>query len=433
MKREEKERLFESSIQNTNLLMKNSNDYDANMYDLKYNMDNSKSNVLNDKTSNNNNNILSNTDYNDKNTNVNKDNEVRGNSNTNKTKNYKYYFNKRKDNSNNTADSNKTKSSNEDDYDKNIDNENNKNTNNSNFQAMSSYTTKQPPNTAKNKSQTPISLNPLIPKSSTIIKPKQQDLSKKQPYVPILMLKDSTLQMNYDYSFKIIILGDSGVGKSSFAYRAIHDKPLTYSELTMGFEYFNMLLEVKNRPIKLQIWDTCGQEIYHSLVSTFFRDTDMAILVYSIENKKSFNSLTRWIKDLNDKSRDAYLFLLGNKSDLNDSREVFDDEVDKLMSEFNFSGCTISSAKDGKNCREVFYMISEYLLSEVEKIEKGVFNEISNTNGKINSFKKRHASVSVKSRYESDASSEVYNYDDQGNRIKIREKGSCNKCLVCNC
>jgi small GTP-binding protein len=88
---------------------------------------------------------------------------------------------------------------------------------------------------------------------------------------------------NYDLSFKIIVIGDSGVGKSCLTMRATKNLFDTNYNATVGFEFFTFNVRINNQVIKLQVWDTCGQEIYRSLITNFYRNSSLAIMVYSID------------------------------------------------------------------------------------------------------------------------------------------------------
>ena len=109
------------------------------------------------------------------------------------------------------------------------------------------------------------------------------------------------------------------MGKSCLSTQATKHKFENEHLATIGFEYFTFNIKIKNTVIKLQIWDTCGQEFYKSLVSSFYRNTSLAIIVYAIDDQKSFDDLDLWIKDLKmNSSPDIKIFLIGNKSDLNE-------------------------------------------------------------------------------------------------------------------
>jgi Ras-related protein Rab-11A len=99
--------------------------------------------------------------------------------------------------------------------------------------------------------------------------------------------------------------------------KGIKDIFMKESISTVGFEFLTFTIKLNDKIIRLQIWDTCGQEIYKSLVSSFYRNTSLAILVYSIDNRNSFNDIDIWLKELKTHSNpDVKLFLIGNKSDL---------------------------------------------------------------------------------------------------------------------
>lgn len=122
---------------------------------------------------------------------------------------------------------------------------------------------------------------------------------------------------NHDLSFKIIVIGDSGVGKSSLTTKATKDYFENYYSPTVGFEFYTFNVRINDKNIRLQIWDTCGQEVYRSLINGFYRSASLAILVYSIDNNKSFNSLESWLNEIKTKGNpNVKLFLIGNKNDL---------------------------------------------------------------------------------------------------------------------
>lgn len=87
----------------------------------------------------------------------------------------------------------------------------------------------------------------------------------------------------YDLSFKIIVIGDSGVGKSCLSMKAIKSGFDEFYKATVGFEFFTFTLKIDDKLVKLQIWDTCGQEVYRSLISSFYRNSSLAMMVYSID------------------------------------------------------------------------------------------------------------------------------------------------------
>ena len=120
-----------------------------------------------------------------------------------------------------------------------------------------------------------------------------------------------------DHIYKIIIIGDSGVGKTCLTYRITTGKFNKMQIPTLGFEFFPLLVKYKDKIIKLELWDTCGQEVYRSLVKSFFVNSSMAIIVYSIDDKKTFDSIPEWIRQCrNFCSLSTRYILIGNKKDL---------------------------------------------------------------------------------------------------------------------
>ena len=128
---------------------------------------------------------------------------------------------------------------------------------------------------------------------------------------------------NYDLSFKLIVIGDSGVGKSCLTNKATKNTFETAYNTTIGFEFFSFNIKINDKVLKLQIWDTCGQELYRSLITNFDRNSSLAIMVYSITSKESFDNIDTWLKELKLHSNpDAKVFLIGNKQDLEENKVV---------------------------------------------------------------------------------------------------------------
>ena len=181
----------------------------------------------------------------------------------------------------------------------------------------------------------------------------------EQPKVELLNSSQISQSDNF-INFKIIILGDSGVGKSSLLKRAVQNTFDTNYQATIGFEFLLMHFKVNDLKIKLQIWDTCGEEMYRSLVQGFYRNTSLAIIVYDISRKKSFEALEIWLKDLRQHTEEGIpVFIVGNKMDL--QKDISTEEA-KMFSVSNrtkfFTEC---SAKTGENVKDIFFKAAQYL------------------------------------------------------------------------
>ena len=121
----------------------------------------------------------------------------------------------------------------------------------------------------------------------------------------------------YDLSFKIIVIGNSGVGKSCLSIKATKNIFENNYLATVGFEFFSFNVKLDDKVVKLQIWDTCGQEIYRSLITNFYRNSSLAVIVYAIDDRQSYQDIELWLKDLKTYSNpDIKVFLIGNKTDM---------------------------------------------------------------------------------------------------------------------
>ena len=151
----------------------------------------------------------------------------------------------------------------------------------------------------------------------------------------------------YDLTFKIIIIGDPGVGKSCLTGRAVNDKFESEYSPTIGFEFLTYSVKIKDKIIKLQIWDTCGQEMYRSLITNFYRNTSLAMMVYSIDSRESFEHINIWLKEIKIHSHpDVIIILIGNKSDLEEERKVTYKEAKKFKEENKLLYFEETSAKN---------------------------------------------------------------------------------------
>lgn len=144
----------------------------------------------------------------------------------------------------------------------------------------------------------------------------------------------------YDKSIKIVLIGDAGVGKTSIITRLLHNKFDESVQATLNPDYYNYTLKVNDYVIRMQIWDTAGQEKYNSIISNHYRSAEAAIFVYSIGNKSSYDNLKEWYKQLTDVQSDENTnvkkILLGNKKDLENEREVEEKDAENFAKEFGF-------------------------------------------------------------------------------------------------
>ena len=175
----------------------------------------------------------------------------------------------------------------------------------------------------------------------------------------------------YDLSFKLIFIGDSSVGKSCLTAKAVKNNFEEYYQATVGFEFLTFNMKVNDKVIKLQIWDTCGQEIYKSLISNFYRNSSLAVLVYAIDNKESFNHVENWLNDLKGQANpDVRVFLVGNKADLEEERKVPKEEGEKYKEDQHLDLFMETSAKTGHNARNVLLEAAKVLYKDYLKFDE---------------------------------------------------------------
>ena len=128
---------------------------------------------------------------------------------------------------------------------------------------------------------------------------------------------------NYEILFKIIIIGDSGVGKSNILSRYLADEYKEDSKNTVGVELGTKYLKIKGKGAKLQIWDTAGQERYRSITTSYFRGSHGCFIVYDITNEDSFDNIDKWFEQTQKSaSKDVSVILVGNKCDLENYRKI---------------------------------------------------------------------------------------------------------------
>ncbi|MCO5580984.1 hypothetical protein L7F22_034859 [Adiantum nelumboides] len=128
---------------------------------------------------------------------------------------------------------------------------------------------------------------------------------------------------DYDYLFKVVLIGDSGVGKSNLLSRFTRNEFSLESKSTIGVEFATRTINVEGKMIKAQIWDTAGQERYRAITSAYYRGAVGALLVYDITRHVTFENVERWLKELKDHTdSNIVVMLVGNKSDLRHLRAV---------------------------------------------------------------------------------------------------------------
>ena len=167
---------------------------------------------------------------------------------------------------------------------------------------------------------------------------------------------------NYQYIFKLILIGNSGVGKSCILQRYMkHTFQETY-KCTIGVDFLMKSLIINGKTVKLQLWDTAGQEKYKSMVSSYYRGANVALIIFDLTNHMSFDALPSWIENYyKNGPEQKNIILIGNKKDLEVERQVTQEEAE-TFAETNNMIYFETSAKDGENIDYVFNYAAEKLL-----------------------------------------------------------------------
>lgn len=170
--------------------------------------------------------------------------------------------------------------------------------------------------------------------------------------------------MSRTVQYKLVLLGETSVGKSSLVIRFVKGQFHEYQESTIGAAFLTQTVVVGDYTVKFEIWDTAGQERYHSLAPMYYRGAAAAIVVYDITSAASFNRAKTWVKELQRQgSQDVVIALAGNKLDRENERAVSADEA-KKYSEENGLSFIETSAKTNINVRELFLAIARKLPKE---------------------------------------------------------------------
>ncbi|GAA5960629.1 hypothetical protein JCM21900_006027 [Sporobolomyces salmonicolor] len=161
--------------------------------------------------------------------------------------------------------------------------------------------------------------------------------------------------------FKLVFLGEQSVGKTSLITRFMYDTFDNTYQATIGIDFLSKTMYLEDRTVRLQLWDTAGQERFRSLIPSYIRDSSVAVVVYDITNRTSFLNTSKWVDDVrSERGNDVIIVLVGNKTDLNDKRQVTTDEAEQKAKELNVMFIE-TSAKAGHNVKTLFRKIAQAL------------------------------------------------------------------------
>lgn len=191
----------------------------------------------------------------------------------------------------------------------------------------------------------------------------------------------ANLNQKIDYVFKIVLIGDSAVGKSQLLARFSRNEFSLDSKATIGVEFQTRTVVIDHKTVKAQIWDTAGQERYRAVTSAYYRGALGALLVYDISKRQSFDHVARWLEELRDHAdKNIIIMLVGNKSDLENLRDVPTDDAKEFAQKENLYFME-TSALEATNVEPAFITVLTEIYRIVSK-KSLVANEEAESEGK---------------------------------------------------
>ena len=188
------------------------------------------------------------------------------------------------------------------------------------------------------------------------------------------------IQSSFDYFLKIIIIGDTGVGKSNFLNRFINGKFSQLYQPTIGIDYKSkiVVLPKTKQNVNLQFWDTAGQERYKAITRAYYKGAKGAFIVYDITRKETFDDIDKWRNELvSSCNKEVTVMLIGNKCDLEDQREITKEQGEEKAKSFGFSFIE-TSALSGENLEKGFEMLIKEIYQKYKVEQKsGDFLDLS--------------------------------------------------------
>ena len=168
---------------------------------------------------------------------------------------------------------------------------------------------------------------------------------------------------NYDYTCKIVLLGDPEVGKANLTQRFCYNIFNPSEQLVIGVDFHVKTVEVKGKIIKMQIWDVAGEERFMFLLPTYCLGANAVMIIYDITNSKTLDKMYNWIEIIREKAGNIPIILIGNKLDLEKSREISKEKGIKIVEKYDLSGFTEISTKTGVNIEKAFEDLTELIIN----------------------------------------------------------------------
>uniref|UniRef100_A0A3Q3E560 Ras-related protein Rab-19 n=1 Tax=Labrus bergylta TaxID=56723 RepID=A0A3Q3E560_9LABR len=185
---------------------------------------------------------------------------------------------------------------------------------------------------------------------------------------------------SFDFLFKIILIGDSNVGKTCVVQNFKSGIFYERQQNTIGVDFSVRTLDIEGKKVKMQVWDTAGQERFRTITQSYYRSAHGAIIAYDITRRSTFDSVNHWIKEVETYgATNVVLVLIGNKCDLEEERQVLFQEACGMANDRGILAALETSAKESQNVEEAFMMMAKELLARNGlSVHQGEFGSVDN-------------------------------------------------------
>lgn len=180
-------------------------------------------------------------------------------------------------------------------------------------------------------------------------------------------MKSAELEDSFDYLFKIVLIGDPGVGKTCIVQRFKKGTFVERHGSTIGVDFTMKTVVVDTKKVKLQVWDTAGQERFRTITQSYYRSANAVVITYDITKKDTFKNVVRWTEDVKKYApANVIKLLVGNKTDIAENREVTLEEARSCAAHYNMIDALEASAKDATNIENAFLRVARELKGRYE-------------------------------------------------------------------
>ena len=190
-------------------------------------------------------------------------------------------------------------------------------------------------------------------------------------------IKELPRNINPEYCFKAVVSGNSGVGKTSIVRYEVHNQFEQDNTATLVFEHYSKNYKICEKIIRIQIWDTCGNETYEEIMKNFYRSALCIFVVFSLDDENSFLNLDKWITDIKNinENESPIIVLIGNKKDIESERQITKEEIEKYCKKKEIDTYFETSAKTGEGIHELFKeVIRKLYIKFIEPISLDIYS-----------------------------------------------------------